>query len=159
MSVVADTSPLNYLVLAGAVDVLAPLYTRVVVPKTVVKELLHPGTPIDVRTWITRPPAWIEIVPDPPLDPKLAMLDAGEGAAITLAVSLHTDVVLICDWEGRAEAVRRHLRVTGTLGVLVNAHQHKLLNFENALARLRQTNMYISTELVDLVRRKLHALK
>ena len=32
MIVVADTSPLNYLVLIGAVDILEPLYTRVVVP-------------------------------------------------------------------------------------------------------------------------------
>jgi predicted nucleic acid-binding protein len=136
MIAVADTSPLNYLVLAGAVDVLAPLYTRVLVPGTVVKELLQAGTPIAVRTWIAGPPAWIEILPDPPLDPTLATLDAGERAAITLALSLHADVLLIDDWEGRAEAVRRYLRVTGTLGVLANAHQHQLLNFENALARL-----------------------
>ena len=41
MIAVADASPLNYLVLAGAVDVLAPLYARVVVPRTVVEELLQ----------------------------------------------------------------------------------------------------------------------
>jgi hypothetical protein len=38
MIAVADVGPLNYLVLAGAIDVLAPLYTRVLVPRTVVKE-------------------------------------------------------------------------------------------------------------------------
>jgi predicted nucleic acid-binding protein len=57
MIAVADASPLNYLVLAGAVDVLAPLYTRVLVPGTVVKELLQAGTPIAVRTWMAGPPA------------------------------------------------------------------------------------------------------
>jgi hypothetical protein len=39
MIVVADASPLNYLVLIGAVDLPQPLYTHVVVPKTVGAEL------------------------------------------------------------------------------------------------------------------------
>ena len=39
MIVVADTGPLNYLVLIEAVNVLHPLYTNVVVPKTVADEL------------------------------------------------------------------------------------------------------------------------
>jgi predicted nucleic acid-binding protein len=155
MIAVADASPLNYLVLAGAVDVLAPLCARVLVPRTVGEELLQAGTPLAVRTWITRSPAWIEILPDPPLDPTLATLDAGERAAIALALLLHAAVLLIDDWDGRAEAVRRHLRVTGTLGVLASAHRHRLLNFENALEQLRQTNMYLSPELIDLVRRSL----
>jgi predicted nucleic acid-binding protein len=93
--------------------------------------------------------------PDPPSDPGLAFLDAGESAAIALAVSLQAERLLIDDWDGRAEAMRRHLLVTGTLGVLVNAHQHGLLDFEKALARLSKTNFYLSTELVDLMRRRL----
>jgi predicted nucleic acid-binding protein len=54
MIAVADAGPLNYLVLASAVDVLAPLYTRVLVPRTVAEELLQAGTPVAVRTWMTR---------------------------------------------------------------------------------------------------------
>ena len=48
-----------------------------------------------------------------------------------------------------------HLLVTGTLGVLAEAHRAGLLNFEAALARLRQTNFYLSAELVDRVRKRL----
>jgi predicted nucleic acid-binding protein len=58
---------------------------------------------------------------------------------------------LVDEWEGRAE--RRHLLVTGTLGILAEAHQQHLLDFEPSLARLRQTNFYLSAELVDRVRR------
>jgi hypothetical protein len=43
MIVVADTGPLNYLVLIEAVDVLQPLYKHVVVPKTVAEELRSAG--------------------------------------------------------------------------------------------------------------------
>jgi predicted nucleic acid-binding protein len=39
MIVVADTSPLNYLVLIGVVNVLEPLYGRVVIPNRVATEL------------------------------------------------------------------------------------------------------------------------
>ena len=35
MIVIADTGPLNYLVLIGEVDVLQPLYARVIVPEAV----------------------------------------------------------------------------------------------------------------------------
>jgi predicted nucleic acid-binding protein len=57
MIVVADTSPLNYLVLIGAVDVLQPLYTHVVVPKTVAAELSGTMAPPAVRTWINQLPS------------------------------------------------------------------------------------------------------
>ena len=67
MIVVADTSPLNYLILIGAVDVLAPLYTRVVVPQTVAAELRASRTPAVARAWIAQPPGWLEIHAGSPL--------------------------------------------------------------------------------------------
>jgi predicted nucleic acid-binding protein len=49
-----------------------------------------------------------------------------------------------------------HLLVTGTLGVLAEAHQQRLLDFETALARLSQTNFYLSDELIAHIRRSLN---
>src|SRR6202040_875920 len=43
-------------------------------------------------------------------------LDLGERAAIALAATMHADLLLIDEAAGRAEARRRNLRVTGTLG-------------------------------------------
>jgi len=155
MIVVADTGPLHYLALIGEATVLAPLYPRVLVPAAVVGEMRRPATPTVVRDWISRPPDWLEVRPDPPSDPTLSWLDHGESTAISLALSLDAGRVLIDDWDGRAEAVRRNLRVTGTLGVLVLAHRRGLLDFETALARLSQTNFFLSAELVRLVRLRL----
>jgi len=45
MIVIADTSPLNYLVLIGQADLLQRLYRRVVIPEAVLRELSHPETP------------------------------------------------------------------------------------------------------------------
>jgi|SRR5580658_2046358 predicted nucleic acid-binding protein len=155
MNVVADTGPLHYLVLIGQADVLALLYTRVLVPTTVVGEMRQAATPAVVRNWISRPPDWLKVRPDPPSDATLRFLDEGESAAIGLALSLGIERILIDDWDGRFEAVRRNLRVTGTLGVLVLAHQRGHLDFETALAHLSRTNFYLSAELVQLVRSRL----
>jgi predicted nucleic acid-binding protein len=42
MIVVADTAPLNYLILIGHVDVLEALYGEVVIPPAVQDEMLDP---------------------------------------------------------------------------------------------------------------------
>ena len=157
MIVVADTSPIHYLVLIGFADVLFPLYDRVVVPDTVAQELQRHGAPEAVHKWITTPPEWCEVRPDPPRDPALSrFLDAGESAAIALAIAVSADRLLIDDWDGRVEAERRRLLVTGTLGVLAEAHQQRLLDFETALARLSQTTFYLSDELIVHIRRSLN---
>lgn len=44
MIVVADTSPINYLILIGQIDVLKHLYTRTLIPSAVLAELQHPAT-------------------------------------------------------------------------------------------------------------------
>lgn len=97
MIVVADTSPLNYLVLTGLVDVLQPLYARVIVPETVVEELRSVGAPAALQAWINSPPDWLEVRPDPPADFTLRFLDPGEPAALALAELLRADEVLIDD--------------------------------------------------------------
>ncbi len=155
MIVVADAGPLQYLLRIGAIDVLAPLYQRVLVPHSVARELQQNNTPAAVRAWIAQPPLWCEIRSDPPADPTLAFLDPGERAAIPLALAVHADRLLIDDLAGRGEAERRHLIVTGTVGVLADAHLAGLLDFEQALVQLRQTNFFVSEEVVKRVRQRL----
>jgi predicted nucleic acid-binding protein len=52
MIVVADTSPLNYLLQVGCESVLPALYKCIVVPSAVLAELYHPGTPSLVSGWL-----------------------------------------------------------------------------------------------------------
>ena len=52
MIVVADTSPLNYLVLIDEVDLLPALFGEVLIPQAVFQELKHPKTPAKVQQWI-----------------------------------------------------------------------------------------------------------
>jgi predicted nucleic acid-binding protein len=108
MIVVADAGPLHYLVLIGAMDVLQPLYGRVLVPQTVAGELQETNTPAAVRAWIEQPPEWFEIRPDPPSEEALRFLDPGERAAIALALSVDAKRILIDEQAGRISTCRRN---------------------------------------------------
>jgi predicted nucleic acid-binding protein len=59
--VVADASPLQYLVLIKEVQILRALYGRVLTPPAVVKELSQPRTPKVVSGWIAEPPDWLGV--------------------------------------------------------------------------------------------------
>ena len=61
MLVVADTTPINYLVLADSVEVLPRLFRTVVCPTAVLEELQHSRAPAAVRAWATNSPVWLTV--------------------------------------------------------------------------------------------------
>ena len=145
MIVVADTTPLNYLVLIGEIDLLPTLYRSVLIPPAVFLELQSPKTPPEVRTWATVLPGWCEVraLSSPP-DPSLNALDSGERDAIQLALDAGIDTLLMDETEGRRAALRHHLKVTGTVAVLEKAAQRGLTDFRSALQRLENTSFRLS---------------
>jgi predicted nucleic acid-binding protein len=121
MIVVADTSPLNYLIRIGAIGVLPKLYGTVIIPPSVCEELSRHRAPELVRIWIATPPEWLSIeTPTMAPDAELlaADLDAGEFDAILPAQELGATDLIVDDWQGRKEAERRHIPYIGTVGVL-----------------------------------------
>ena len=85
--VIADTSPVNYLVLIGHVDILPALFERVILPAAVWEELKHAKAPFAVKEWVASGPSWVEVRQATHLQiSTLEMLDAGEEAAIVLAL-------------------------------------------------------------------------
>jgi predicted nucleic acid-binding protein len=88
MIVIADTSPINYLIWIEKIDVLPKLYGRILTPPSVSTELRSAMAPPRVRRWIAHPPLWLEVqAPSQPPDTALveARLGAGERDAILLA--------------------------------------------------------------------------
>jgi predicted nucleic acid-binding protein len=61
MTVVADTTPLNYLILIGEADLLPQLFGRITIPSAVFEELHRPATPWVVQAWIASPPRWVQV--------------------------------------------------------------------------------------------------
>jgi len=147
MIVVADTSPINYLVLIGHIEILPYFYGRILIPPTVWEELQDANTPDQVRAWIAQAPDWLEKrtlshAPDASLD------FLGEREAIALAEQLGADRMIIDETLARGEAQRRKLSVIGTLGVLRNAARAGLLSLPEALSELQKTSFYVAPELI-----------
>ena len=149
--VVADTSPLNYLTLIGHIDVLRRLYGRVLVPPQVLAELTDDGTPRPVLDWIQSHPEWLEVraARGKLNDPALEQIDPGERAAILLAQDEPAALLLIDDAAGRAEANKRAIPNTGTLGILRAAGKREFLDLQSALTRLAATNFRVSQALIE----------
>jgi len=145
MIVVADTSPISYLVLIKEIDTLPKIYGAVVVPEIVARELRQQSAPEMVRAWVADAPSWLQIrVPIQAPDPSLAKLDAGERDAILLATELKADRLIVDDQEGRKRAQERRIPVIGTLGVLKAAATLGLLDLRRAVSRLQSTNFHVT---------------
>jgi predicted nucleic acid-binding protein len=82
----------------------------------------------------------------------LGQLDLGESEAIALAAEVHADVVLMDEQAGRQEAIRRGMRVAGTLSVLDEAEQAGLVDFDNAVADLQKTSFRVSRAVLAEIR-------
>ncbi len=150
--IVADTTPLNYLVLIEAIDVLPQLYGRILIPPTVHAELSHDQAPAQVREWVKHAPAWLEVMPlRNQADPSLIHLDDGERDAIALATELQASLLLMDERDGAEAARARRLKVIGTLGVLDAAAIHGWLDLPAMFARLRQTTFRAPHRLMAVV--------
>lgn len=148
MIVVADTSPLNYLLLIGEVDVLPQLFGKIIIPPAVASEMQDPGAPAVIRNWVSQPPAWLEIQAASALDPTIH-LGAGETEAISLAVEIGADEILTDDRQARSAAQLRGVNVAGTLNILEVAAIKGLLDLPSAITRLQKTNFRASAVLIQ----------
>jgi predicted nucleic acid-binding protein len=150
MIVISDTSPLCYLLLIDAIDLLPDLYGCVVIPPSVQAELADPKSPAIVQAWIAHPPNWLNIrTPTLPMTTALDELDAGEQAAIALAQELQADLILLDDQAARTVASKRNLAVVGILGILVRAAQQEKIDFPATINKLQQTNFRASASLIQ----------
>jgi predicted nucleic acid-binding protein len=149
MIVVSDTSPLNYLVLIGAIDVLPRLFGEVHVPPAVMLELNHAKAPAAVKEWVQSPPDWLRQVSPTKGLPSDSPLDKGEAEAIALALELHAAAILIDEKRGRAIASAQGLATIGTITVLELAAERQLLDLATALAALRKTSFHTTDQLLD----------
>jgi uncharacterized protein len=126
--IISNTSPLQYLHQLGVLDVLPKLVGTIVVPPAVQDEIgagqkLGLNLP-DVQrlNWITirRPSSSVGL-------PIVTDLGAGEREVLALALETADSVCILDDALARRIAGALQLRVTGTLGVLIDAKRAGLI--------------------------------
>src|SRR5579859_4430162 len=140
-TVIADTGPLNYLILIEAASILPRLFATVLIPTAVKKELAHRDAPAIVRAWIAQPPSWLTLTRlKSAVVPGISHLHAGEREAITLAIEQPESLLLMDDRRGTIDARRQGLHVVGTLAVLDSAAAHGWIDLPEMFTRLRTTS-------------------
>ena len=147
MIVVSNTSPINYLVLIGEIDLLPVLFRQIVIPQAVLDELQKTGTPEAVKNWIGSRHDWLKIQNATAIDQTI-MLGVGEREAISLAQEINADLVLIDDRKPRRIATERGLKVAGTINILESASKRGLVELAKAFQKLGRTNFRIAPRLL-----------
>jgi len=144
--VVADSSPLVYLARLGRLELLRLLYSEVLIPDAVWREVAVEGGDFTAAS-----AGWIRVESCAPAaeEPSLRGLDDGEREAITLAIRLRA-LLIIDEAAGRAAATKLGVTLTGTLGVLVQATRRGFVpRLQTELDRLRvATNFRCADELI-----------
>lgn len=154
--VVPDASPLNYLVLINAVELLPRLFSAVLIPPAVARELSSESAPSAVLDFTRGLPPWVEIIAPKHVDYSLG-LDAGETEAIALALELGIKPILMDERKARRVATQLGLLKVGTLSVLEQSAAGGWIDFEEHIARLRATNFRLDDPLVAEARDRLRA--
>lgn len=149
--IVSDTSPLINLSGVGLIDFLPRLYGAVLISKVVVAEFQAKARPTDPHL---EGVLWITVVDPVPVDPTLPPLGYGEASAISLALGLQHQAVLLDERKARRIAVQRHLLPIGTLAVLLRAKQHGLIPVVRpVIDTMRSQGRRFSSQLLDDVLR------
>ncbi len=148
MLVIADSSPLIVLVNIGHIEVLPKLFGEIVIPTAVATEIASPNRPDAVKQFAAIPPAWLS-VRSPLTVLRIAELHPGESEAISLAMEMNADLLLIDERKGYREAVARNLNAVGTVGVLERAADQGMLELKDAFGKLKKTDFWISHKLLD----------
>jgi len=148
--VVSNTTPIITLSLIGKLHLMKDLYGEILIPPAVYAEILVGGTR---RIGIAELQAaeWIRV--QPLVDARRALLlpdlDLGEAEAITLAMDVNADLLVIDERLGRRHAQRVGLLLTGSLGILLKAKElGKLSQIGPLIEDLRAKGIRLSDGLV-----------
>jgi len=145
LAVVSDSGPLIALERIQQLQLLHELFTRILIPPAVEKEVAS----------LRKPPDWVLVQPlrHPPRLGRLGLsLGAGEREAIGLSLETGAARLLVDDKAARRLARSLHLPIIGTLGLLLAAKRRGLLSTVRPyLDALQNASFYLTPDLYGRV--------
>ena len=121
MIIVADSSPLIALAMLGRLDLLELLFTKVIVPEAVYKEVGFFPKPFsnELKKYLKNK---VKSIKDHLAAEILcSQIDPGESEAIIMALESNIQDILLDDLKARKLAIKQGLSPIGTIGVLIQA--------------------------------------
>lgn len=153
MIVISDSGPLIALSKINYIHILKSFFGEIHIPQAVWTEVVEmgegrPGSEeVKQAKWITVDKVENRLG----VEALKHEIGLGESEAIVLAKELKADIVLIDDKTAREIAISMELNVTGSLAVIHEAIDRKLIDgdIKDIIELMRKNNVWISDELLD----------
>jgi predicted nucleic acid-binding protein len=143
LPVVADSSVLIIYHQCNLAWLLPEVFADLVAPPVVAHE---------VSPSVGRLPHWVRVQAPSAIHEMARPLDIGEREAISVAIEIAADTVLLDDLPARKVATRLGLHVVGSAGVLILAKENGLIPAVAAhLNSMRANDLYVSDDLYENV--------
>lgn len=152
--IISDATPLIAFARIGQLPLMQRIVQQVIIPEAVAKEISNYGAfgaiNLSQESWIR-----IEVLrSEAQMRLLLPTLDRGEAEVIALALERQAKLVLIDELTGRKVAESLQLRVTGSVGLLIQAKQGREIQaVEPLLTAMREAGIYFSQRFIDEVLR------
>lgn len=150
--IVSNTTPLISLMKISQLEILKKIYSEIVIPEAVYKEI-EAGKHKEFYRDLSKID-WIKIrsIKNKRSINYFLDLDAGEAEAIIIASEIGADLIILDEKLGRYHAKHAGIKVTGTLGLLVKAKKMGLVpKLKPLLKELTEKNVWISDRLIAQV--------
>lgn len=144
MIVVSNTSPLIALAKLDKLDLLAQIFHKIFIPKTVVNEFLNNCPELEEKRFLLACEKFIEIVTMKQQFQFKRNLDLGEREVLSLALELHADIVIIDDKKAFNEAKEQQIKTASTRAILIIAEKRGLIkSYDTLEQQLRKQSFFI----------------
>lgn len=155
MTVVSDTTPIISLIKINRLDLLQKLFGEICIPEAVYRELTI-NAAFKNETDIVKASDFLKtssVQNRKALEVLQAAggLDDGESEAIILADELHSDALIIDERKGRKVAQKLGIQITGTIGIMIQAHAENMISSDEIkmyLEQLKNSNIRLSDSLI-----------
>ena len=156
MTVISDTTPIISLIKINRLDLLEKLFGEVLIPEAVYRELttnaLFENEAIIVKASAFLKTSAVQNRKSLQLLQAASELDDGESEAIILADELKSDVLIMDERKDRKVAQKLGIKITGTVGVLLQAYSETMISSDEIKAyldRLKNSNIRLSESLIQ----------
>ncbi|MBA7484833.1 hypothetical protein ES707_20364 [subsurface metagenome] len=156
---VSNSGPLIHLTLAGLLDLVFELYDLIVIPPSVYDEIIVKGKEQGqsdaflLERFIIKEKIKVKEIKKSNTEITSSKLHEGEINAIILSLQSNVKIILLDDEEARIFARKLGIKISGTLGILIELFKRNLFGLPEALQYLKKINevMYLSSDIYCFV--------
>ncbi len=156
MTVISDTTPIISLIKINKLDLLEKLFGEILIPEAVYRELTT-NIFFENEAEIVKKADFLKVTAvknqqSLAILQTVSGLDDSESEAIVIAGELNSDVLIIDERKGRKIAQKLGIPITGTVGILIQAFNEKMLSKDDVKASfelLKDSNIRLSDKLIQ----------